>query len=45
MKKRILLIAVGVIVFGIIASIAWFSKKFGWVSDKFGVSWQLTLPM
>ncbi|MCY9006375.1 VOC family protein [Peribacillus frigoritolerans] len=22
-----------------------FSKKFGWVSDKFGVSWQLTLPI
>ncbi|MFJ7471387.1 VOC family protein [Peribacillus frigoritolerans] len=22
-----------------------FSKKFGWVSDKYGVSWQLTLPM
>lgn len=21
-----------------------FSKKFGWVSDQFGVSWQLTLP-
>jgi predicted 3-demethylubiquinone-9 3-methyltransferase (glyoxalase superfamily) len=21
-----------------------FSKKFGWISDKFGVSWQLTLP-
>jgi predicted 3-demethylubiquinone-9 3-methyltransferase (glyoxalase superfamily) len=21
-----------------------FSKKFGWVVDKFGVSWQLTLP-
>jgi predicted 3-demethylubiquinone-9 3-methyltransferase (glyoxalase superfamily) len=21
-----------------------FSKKFGWVNDKFGVSWQLTLP-
>jgi predicted 3-demethylubiquinone-9 3-methyltransferase (glyoxalase superfamily) len=20
-----------------------FSKKFGWVSDKFGVSWQLSL--
>ena len=20
-----------------------FSKKFGWVSDRFGVSWQLTL--
>ncbi|PJN87347.1 VOC family protein [Bacillus sp. mrc49] len=22
-----------------------FSKKFGWISDKFGVSWQLTLPL
>ncbi|WP_144529044.1 VOC family protein [Peribacillus simplex] len=22
-----------------------FSKKFGWISDKFGVSWQLTLPI
>ncbi|MGG0409215.1 VOC family protein [Peribacillus simplex] len=22
-----------------------FSKKLGWVSDKFGVSWQLTLPI
>lgn len=22
-----------------------FSKKFGWVADKFGVSWQLTLPL
>jgi predicted 3-demethylubiquinone-9 3-methyltransferase (glyoxalase superfamily) len=21
-----------------------FSKKFGWVSDKFGVTWQLNLP-
>ncbi|WP_423410140.1 VOC family protein [Heyndrickxia sp. MSNUG] len=21
-----------------------FSKKFGWIVDKFGVSWQLTLP-
>ena len=21
-----------------------FSKKFGWVSDKYGVSWQLNLP-
>ncbi|MCQ6265095.1 VOC family protein [Fictibacillus sp. WQ 8-8] len=21
-----------------------FSRKFGWTSDKFGVSWQLTLP-
>jgi predicted 3-demethylubiquinone-9 3-methyltransferase (glyoxalase superfamily) len=21
-----------------------FSKKFGWVNDKFGVSWQLNLP-
>jgi predicted 3-demethylubiquinone-9 3-methyltransferase (glyoxalase superfamily) len=21
-----------------------FSKKFGWVADRFGVSWQLTLP-
>lgn len=21
------------------------SKKFGWIVDKFGVSWQLTLPM
>lgn len=21
-----------------------FSKKFGWIEDKFGVSWQLTLP-
>ncbi len=21
-----------------------FSRKFGWVSDKFGVSWQLNLP-
>jgi predicted 3-demethylubiquinone-9 3-methyltransferase (glyoxalase superfamily) len=21
-----------------------FSKKFGWINDKFGVSWQLTLP-
>jgi predicted 3-demethylubiquinone-9 3-methyltransferase (glyoxalase superfamily) len=20
-----------------------FSKKFGWVNDRFGVSWQLTL--
>ncbi len=22
-----------------------FSKKFGWVVDKFGVSWQFTLPL
>jgi predicted 3-demethylubiquinone-9 3-methyltransferase (glyoxalase superfamily) len=22
-----------------------FSKKFGWIVDKFGVSWQLTLPL
>jgi predicted 3-demethylubiquinone-9 3-methyltransferase (glyoxalase superfamily) len=21
-----------------------FSKKFGWVADKYGVSWQLNLP-
>ncbi|MGE6377918.1 VOC family protein [Peribacillus muralis] len=21
-----------------------FSKKFGWIADKYGVSWQLTLP-
>jgi predicted 3-demethylubiquinone-9 3-methyltransferase (glyoxalase superfamily) len=21
-----------------------FSRKFGWLSDKFGVSWQLNLP-
>lgn len=21
-----------------------FSKKFGWIADRFGVSWQLTLP-
>ena len=21
-----------------------FSKRFGWLSDKFGVSWQLNLP-
>lgn len=21
-----------------------FSKKFGWINDRFGVSWQLTLP-
>lgn len=21
-----------------------FSKKFGWIADKFGVSWQLSLP-
>ena len=21
-----------------------FSRKFGWVSDKYGVSWQLNLP-
>ncbi len=21
-----------------------FSKKFGWIVDKFGVSWQLNLP-
>ena len=21
-----------------------FSKKFGWVNDKFGISWQLSLP-
>lgn len=22
-----------------------FSKKFGWTADKFGVSWQLNLPV
>jgi predicted 3-demethylubiquinone-9 3-methyltransferase (glyoxalase superfamily) len=22
-----------------------FSKKFGWIADKFGVSWQLSLPL
>lgn len=22
-----------------------FSKKFGWIVDKFGVSWQVTLPL
>nr|WP_284037940.1 VOC family protein [Neobacillus sp. 114] len=22
-----------------------FSKKFGWVNDRFGVSWQINLPM
>ncbi|KAB7665037.1 VOC family protein [Bacillus sp. B1-b2] len=22
-----------------------FSKKFGWINDKFGVSWQLNLPL
>ncbi|WP_076572834.1 VOC family protein [Salimicrobium salexigens] len=22
-----------------------FSKKFGWINDKFGVSWQLNLPI
>ncbi|WP_338447686.1 VOC family protein [Niallia oryzisoli] len=22
-----------------------FSKKFGWLNDRFGVSWQLTLPL
>ncbi|PIC73982.1 hypothetical protein CSV76_08740 [Sporosarcina sp. P17b] len=22
-----------------------FSKKFGWLNDQFGVSWQLDLPM
>ena len=22
-----------------------FSKKFGWINDQFGVSWQLNLPM
>jgi len=21
-----------------------FSQKFGWIADKFGVSWQLNLP-
>ena len=21
-----------------------FSKKFGWINDRFGVSWQLNLP-
>ena len=21
-----------------------FSKKFGWLNDRFGVSWQLNLP-
>jgi predicted 3-demethylubiquinone-9 3-methyltransferase (glyoxalase superfamily) len=21
-----------------------FSRKFGWLSDRFGVSWQLNLP-
>jgi predicted 3-demethylubiquinone-9 3-methyltransferase (glyoxalase superfamily) len=21
-----------------------FSRKFGWISDRFGVSWQLNLP-
>ncbi len=22
-----------------------FSKKFGWINDRFGVSWQLNLPL
>ncbi|TDK54738.1 hypothetical protein E2K98_28910 [Bacillus salipaludis] len=22
-----------------------FSKKFGWLDDRFGVSWQLNLPL
>jgi predicted 3-demethylubiquinone-9 3-methyltransferase (glyoxalase superfamily) len=21
-----------------------FSQKFGWIADKFGISWQLSLP-